>query len=131
MSSSCSALGDSVWLEVISKASPYKSQWTFHQVAPESISPGLFYRGQQTFLTDHRWLCVAANKIICYRRLTNPFTLILINESIPGIKHAGPEMVSNSRFSLDSPSEIYIKRSYLSDQYKTNKNNWVWLSLTT
>jgi hypothetical protein len=35
-----------------------------------------------TFLTDQELLCEVANKIICYRRLTNPFKLILINESI-------------------------------------------------
>lgn len=107
-----------------------QSQWTFHQVAPESIQQGLFHLGQQTFLTDHGWLCVVANKIICYSRLTNPFTLILINESIPGFEHVGPKMVSKSRFSLYSLPEIYIKRSYLSDQYTTNKNNWVCLSFS-
>lgn len=53
---------------------------------------------------------MVANKIICYRRLTNPFTLILINESIPGLEQLGPEPVKQSRFSLHSQPEIYIKK---------------------
>lgn len=53
---------------------------------------------------------MVANKIICYRRLTNPFTLILINESIPGPEQLGPETVSNSSFSLHSQPESYIKK---------------------
>jgi hypothetical protein len=43
---------------------------------------------------------VVANKIICYRRLTNPFTLILINESIPT---PAPQLGPGKQFKTQSP----------------------------
>lgn len=70
----------------------YKSHWIFHKVAPKSQSGSTLPKATNTFLTDHGQLRVVANKIICYRRLTNPFALILINESVPASpQQLGPE----------------------------------------